>query len=340
MEKISVDTNLKFLYGRFMSIQMNHYRIHIKSVTLLLMNKSVYENSDLTAAMAFYQERTDRCLQQLLPTTTVVPEKLHEAMHYAVFAGGKRVRPLLVYLTGRIFDVELEILDRPAAALELIHTYSLVHDDLPAMDDDDLRRGKPTCHKVYGEAIAILTGDALQTHAFEVLCDDNHAISKHPQHAGIVAELARASGSTGMAGGQAIDLLAAGSPLALAELQTLHRMKTGALIRASVVMGALCADNATKTQITALSRYAECIGLSFQIQDDILDVIGDTQTLGKPAGSDEEKDKPTYTSLLGLEGARQKAWETHEQALKHLEDFDSAADTLRALSEYIVSRAS
>lgn len=278
-------------------------------------------------------------LQRWLPTETTVPEHLHAAMRYASLDGGKRVRPVLVYATGSALGVPPEQLDGPACAVEFIHAYSLVHDDLPAMDNDDLRRGKPTCHKAFDEATAILVGDALQSLAFEVLATDPAMVAEPACRLAIIRELAVASGSRGMAGGQAIDTAAEGKRLTLEQLQAMHSYKTGALIKASVRFGALSNPETTATQHAALDRYAEAIGLAFQIRDDILDVEGDTETLGKPQGSDQAREKPTYTSLLGLDGAKAKAQELHEQALHSLIEFGAEAELLRWLSAYIVGRA-
>jgi farnesyl diphosphate synthase len=234
--------------------------------------------------------------------------------------------------------VEISRLDGPACAVELIHAYSLVHDDLPAMDDDELRRGRPTCHVAFDEATAILAGDGLLTLAFEVLATDETMATLPEQRLRMVRELAEASGNRGMVGGQAIDIAAEGRQLTLEQLQTMHRHKTGALIRAAVRLGALACDTLQPEQARALDTYAESVGLAFQIRDDILDVEADTATLGKPQGSDEARNKPTYTSLLGLDGAKQKAQALHQQALESLYAFDEAADPLRWISAYIVDR--
>jgi len=267
--------------------------------------------------------------------------QLRAAMRYSLFNGGKRVRPTLAYASALAINTNAlqthkPLLDRVACALESLHSYSLVHDDLPAMDDDDLRRGKPTCHIAYGEATAILAGDALQTFAFELLCNACD-VSATTQLA-LIKQLATASGATGMVLGQAIDLAAVDQQLSLAELETMHRHKTGALIRASVSMGATSL-NASAAQLAALDNYAAAIGLAFQVQDDILDVTADTQTLGKQQGADIARNKPTYVALLGLDAARTKAKELHQQALAALDSFDSNADYLRALSEYIIARS-
>lgn len=297
------------------------------------------EPMPLKALLKQYQQRTETALQRWLPRDTSSPEHLHAAMRYASLDGGKRVRPVLVYATGSALGVPLDQLDGPACAVEFIHAYSLVHDDLPAMDNDDLRRGKPTCHKAYDEATAILVGDALQSLAFEVLSTDPTMVADPVCRLAIIRELALASGSRGMAGGQAIDTAAEGKRLSLEQLQAMHRYKTGALLKASVRFGALSNPATTERQRQDLDRYADAIGLAFQIRDDILDVEADTKTLGKPQGSDEARGKPTYTSLLGLDGAKAKARELHEQAMFSLEGFGAEADPLRWLSAYIVDRA-
>ena len=294
--------------------------------------------SDFNSRLKLYQQRIDKALDACLPNGQAQKNKLTEAMRYSVIGGGgKRIRPAMVYAAGEAMDVDQNILDAPACAVEIIHTYSLIHDDLPAMDDDDLRRGQPTCHKAFDEATAILAGDALQAHAFEILAASNLHVNDR-RRLEIIHLLATASGSDGMAGGQAIDLAAVGNRLTLEQLEAMHRLKTGALIKASILLGAMCSPTVTEDELAMLSRYADCIGLSFQIQDDILDVIGDTETLGKPKGSDEKMQKPTYPSILGLDASRKLALEQHQQALSHLETLGQRADTLRQLSAYIVER--
>lgn len=284
-----------------------------------------------------YRARADRALHHYLPEIPEQNNRLHTAMHYAVTNGGKRVRPLLVYATGEALGVPSEALDVPASALEMIHAYSLVHDDLPAMDDDDLRRGKPTCHKQFDEATAILAGDALQAHAFQILAEGEHMLADAQTRLDMLTLLADASGPKGMALGQAIDLGATGTMLSLSELELMHRHKTGALICASVLLGAMQSPQYL-TLKPCLQQYAEAIGLAFQIVDDILDVISDTQTLGKQQGADIEKNKPTYPALLGLDGARQHALSMHELALESLSGLPNEFDVLRQLSTYIVER--
>lgn len=294
--------------------------------------------SDFNSRLKSYQQRVDKALDACLPNGQAQNYKLTEAMRYSVIGGGgKRIRPAMVYAAGEAMGVDPSILDTPACAVEIIHTYSLIHDDLPAMDDDDLRRGQPTCHKAFDEATAILAGDALQAHAFEILAASNLHVNDR-RRLEIIHLLATASGSDGMAGGQAIDLAAVGNSLTLEQLEAMHRLKTGALIKASILLGAMCSTTVTEDELAMLGRYADCIGLSFQIQDDILDVIGDTETLGKPKGSDEKMQKPTYPSILGLDASRKLALEQHQQALSHLETLGERADTLRQLSAYIVER--
>lgn len=259
-------------------------------------------------------------------------------MRYCVLDGGKRMRPMLTYCAGQALALPLEVLDAPACAVEFIHVYSLIHDDLPAMDDDNLRRGKPTCHIAFDEATAILTGDALQALAFEILAHDPTLTATHENRLKMITVLAKASGSQGMVGGQAIDLESIGTQLNLPELENMHIHKTGALIRASVNMAALSKSDIDPGLATKLDHYAKCIGLSFQVKDDILDVESDTATLGKTQGKDSNNDKPTYPALLGLAGAKQKALELHEKALDSLSVFGKEADLLRDLSLYIIER--
>ncbi len=285
-----------------------------------------------------FGERIEKNLQRWLPTEQTHPVRLHEAMRYATMGGGKRIRPALMYATGQALNIPLAQRDGPACAVELIHAYSLIHDDLPAMDNDELRRGKPTCHKAFDEATAILAGDAIQALAFFVLAHDKHVTNDSGVRLRMVEMLARAAGSRGMAGGQAIDLASVGKTLNLAELEDMHIHKTGALIRASVMIGAISKLDIPNHDLEQLDHYAKCIGLAFQIHDDILDVEGDTDTLGKPQGSDSERNKPTYPALLGLEEARVLAQELHDNALTSLEIFGDRADLLRNIATYIVKR--
>lgn len=282
-----------------------------------------------------YQQRTEQILARILPGDEASPTQLHKAMRYACLDGGKRIRPLLVYAVGALFDVMPEQLDSAASAVELIHCYSLVHDDLPAMDNDELRRGKPTCHIQFGDAIAMLAGDALQAEAFAMLAAD-HSLSSE-QRVKLLTLLGKACGSRGMAGGQAIDLCSVGKKLSVEQLSTMHRLKTGALIESSILMGAVVA-NADAETYRALSEFAEAIGLAFQIQDDVLDVIGDTGILGKRQGADAELNKPTYPSLLGLTAAKELVAEHYQEGMTSLAIFDEKADALREVADYIVRR--
>lgn len=277
--------------------------------------------------------RTEQVLARIFERATPVAGELDAAMRYGVLGGGKRLRPVLVYAAGRALGAEDTALDAPAAAIELIHAYSLIHDDLPAMDDDDMRRGRPTVHRVYNEAMAILTGDALQTLAFEVLAE-----ARPPRLGAMVGVLAHASGRDGMAAGQALDLCAVGGQLDVDALATMHRYKTGALIRAAVRLGALAAVDEDDSRVAALDAYATAIGLAFQIQDDILDVAGDAATLGKATGADAARAKPTYPALLGLEGARAKAHGLLDEALDALAPLGERAFPLADLARHMIDR--
>jgi geranylgeranyl pyrophosphate synthase len=288
--------------------------------------------------LSLCQNRVEWALEARLPSDNILPQKLHQAMRYCVLDGGKRMRPLLTYCTGKTLGIAPEELDGPACAVEFIHVYSLIHDDLPAMDDDDLRRGKPTCHVAFDEATAILTGDALQALAFELLAHDQTIKASPENRIKMITTLARASGSLGMVGGQAIDLASVGTKLNLPELENMHIHKTGALIRASVNLATLAKPGVDAAAAAKLDQYAKCIGLSFQVKDDILDEESDTATLGKTQGKDKDNDKPTYPALLGLAGAKQKAQELHEKALDSLSIFGTEADLLRDLSLYIIER--
>jgi len=294
----------------------------------------------LKTLLKTYQNRVNNALNACLPAPQIQPSRLHEAMRYAVLNGGKRVRPILVYFSAQALQIQPAAVDPAACSVELIHAYSLVHDDLPAMDDDDLRRGKPTCHKAFDEATAILAGDALQTLAFYLLSHAQQLQANAEQRLQMLETLALASGSRGMVGGQMIDMEAVGQTLNLAALENMHIHKTGALIRASVKLGALSCPNIAESTLADLDHYAKCIGLAFQIQDDILDVESSTEMLGKQQGADAALDKPTYPALLGLAGAKQMATELVEEALARLQEFDEGADPLRWMAEYIVTRKS
>ncbi len=284
------------------------------------------------------RERLEGCLDRWLPAATRHPASLHQAMRYSALDGGKRIRPTLVYAGGQAVGADPAALDAPACAIELIHAYSLIHDDLPAMDDDDLRRGKPSCHRAFGEATAILAGDALQSLAFHVLSTHGHGQLDAATRLHMLDQLAQAAGSRGMTGGQAIDLAATGQQLNIAELEDMHIHKTGALVRASVLLGALCGCAADDPRLEKLDHYAKCIGLAFQIRDDILDVEGEVDALGKHPGMDQQHEKPTYPALLGLEPARQRAQELHAEAMESLAGLDERADPLRWISAYIIER--
>ena len=286
--------------------------------------------------------RTEQALDLRLPAKTRAPQRLHAAMRHATLGGGKRLRAALVFAAGEALGQrQQEVLDVPACALELMHAYSLVHDDLPAMDNDDLRRGQPTVHRAFDEATAILAGDALQALAFELLAGDVALTVSPARRLSMIARLGAAAGSVGMAGGQAIDLDAVGKTLTLAELENMHHAKTGALIGAAVALGALSAlsaERAEPSQFAALDAYARAIGLAFQIADDILDVEGETAILGKPRGSDQKHAKPTYPALLGLDRARLLAREQHAIALESLRPLGDNARLLGEIADFILDR--
>ena len=286
------------------------------------------------------QSRVDAALDELFQAPRDELERLYQAMRYSVMNGGKRVRPLLVYAACEALQGDIERADGAACAVELIHAYSLVHDDLPAMDDDDLRRGQPTTHKAFDEATAILAGDGLQSLAFEVLADRRRNPQAPEVRLQMLSALGGAAGPSGMVGGQAIDLGSVGQKLDREALETMHRHKTGALIEASVLLGALASGKADDLSLKALLQYARAIGLAFQVQDDILDVESDTATLGKTQGKDEAHDKPTYPALLGLDAAKDYALELRDQALHVLRAFGNSAEPLRELARYIVERRS
>lgn len=283
------------------------------------------------------QARVERALERVLPASDHTPQRLHQAMRYAVLGSGKRVRPMLAFAAGEVADAPYERLDAVACALELIHAYSLVHDDLPCMDDDVLRRGRPTVHVEFDEATALLVGDALQSLAFQVLAAGPHA-EDPAREVDMLHTLAVASGSRGMAGGQAIDLAAVGNALELPELEFMHILKTGALIRASVALGARSGGALGSAEAAQLDRYAKCVGLAFQVVDDVLDSEAPTATLGKTAGKDAAQGKPTYVSLLGVVRAKALAQELRRDAHAALERFGGRAGRLRDLADFIVTR--
>jgi farnesyl diphosphate synthase len=294
---------------------------------------------DFRAWMEDVQARTERALERFLPASTAVPVKLHEAMRYTVLGGGKRVRPLLAYAAGSLFGADgqhEDALARAACAVEMIHAYSLVHDDMPCMDDDALRRGKPTVHVAYDEATALLVGDALQAQAFEVLAG-GEAVAPARQ-VQMLRLLAEAAGSAGMCGGQAIDLDSVGLSLTLEELERMHQLKTGAMLRVSVLLGALCGKDLAPHELEALVAYSRAIGLAFQVVDDVLDATADSATLGKTAGKDAAANKPTYVSILGLEPSKALAEQLRRQAHEALAPFGEQALRLRELADLIVQR--
>jgi farnesyl diphosphate synthase len=296
---------------------------------------------------ADFLERVTSCqarIEQVLDGALALPdpgtERLREAMRYSVLGAGKRLRPILVYLTGESLGAPLARLDAPAAAVELIHVYSLVHDDLPAMDDDDLRRGRPTCHRAYDEATAILVGDAVQALAFAVLANEPMAGTSAQTRLEMIRVLARATGTGGMAGGQALDLAAVGHTLTVAAIENMHRRKTGALIQGSVVLGALAAGVKSGAELTALEHFGAEIGLAFQIQDDILDVEGDPALLGKSIGADAAHAKPTYPSTAGLDASRTRASALRDAAIAALAPLGERAAALAHLANFVVDRSS
>jgi len=292
--------------------------------------------ADFQGWIADRQARFEDVLRELLPRAEIAPQRLHETMRYAVLDGGKRIRPLLVFAAGELAGAEAARLNIAASAVELIHAYSLVHDDMPCMDNDVLRRGKPTCHVQFDEATAMLAGDSLQTLAFQLLAE--HRLNDDAlRQLEMIKLLAVASGSRGMAGGQAIDLASVGKSLTLPELESMHIHKTGALIRAATLLGAHC-GSVTAAQLDKLDRFGKLIGLAFQVVDDVLDCEADTVTLGKTAGKDADNDKPTYVSLLGINGAREMAHRLHREAMETLVEFGDSAQRLCELADFIVLR--
>lgn len=292
--------------------------------------------SSFADRVAGYRDRLERALEARLPAAEASPASLHAAMRYAALGGGKRIRPLLCYASGEMLGVAADRLDDAACAVECVHVFSLVHDDLPAMDDDALRRGKPSTHAAFGEATAILAGDALQTRAFEILAGDG--VHGATERLGMIAILAGATGSQGMTGGQAVDLESEGKQLAAADLEALDRDKTGKLIRAAVLMPCCAVPNLPAASRDALDRFAECMGLAFQIKDDVLDVEGEQALTGKTHGADAARGKATYPSLMGMDNAKRRADALYAEALAALERFGDAAEPLRWLARYIVHR--
>jgi len=284
-----------------------------------------------------YRSRINSFLEKILPAANIVPAELHQAIRYVVLGSGKRLRAALIYATGEALGAKLDELDAVAAAVELMHSYSLVHDDLPAMDNDDLRHGKPTCHKAFNEAIAILTGDALQALAFEVLSNANTITAD--VRVKMITVLANAVGSMEMVGGQVLDLVAEGKQINIQELEAIHTRKTGALIAASVQLGALAAGCDDIKQLKNLELFAQAIGLAFQVQDDIIDIESSTETLGKQQGADLAKNKATYPALLGIAATKEKVNNLYQQALQHLAKAELAESYLKHLAVFIVQRS-
>jgi farnesyl diphosphate synthase len=291
---------------------------------------------DFQKWLSEHQLRFEEVLKQVLASADIAPHRLHAAMRYSVLDGGKRVRPLLAFAAGDLAGADIARVNIAAAAVELIHAYSLVHDDMPCMDDDKLRRGKATCHVEFDEATALLVGDALQSLAFQLL-SENCLSDEAAKQLQMIKVLAVASGSRGMAGGQAIDLASVGKQISLPELEQMHIHKTGALIRAAILLGAYC-GNLSQPQLDKLDRYGKCIGLAFQVVDDVLDSEADTATLGKTAGKDAKNDKPTYVALLGVSGAKKMAGELHQEALQSVAEFGGKARRLNELADFIVMR--
>lgn len=292
--------------------------------------------NDLKAWQQKAQAQTELILERLLPSENELPQRLHQAMRYVTLGGGKRLRPLLVLAASELGDADNAAVEQAMAAIEMVHVYSLVHDDMPAMDNDSLRRGKPTCHVQYDEATALLVGDALQTQAFDLLSRPTDLPAA--RQLAMLSTLAKASGSLGMAGGQAIDLANVGKAMNQAELEQMHGLKTGALIRAAVALGAMACTDLNETDLARLDDYARKLGLAFQVIDDVLDCEADTATLGKTAGKDEEADKPTYVKLMGLTQARQYAETLVADAVAALQPFGENAAHLRRLAEFVTAR--
>ena len=291
------------------------------------------------AQLEEWRIRMEAALAARLPRADLVPTRLHEAMRYSVLGGGKRIRPALVFATARTVGLDDSQVEAAACAIELVHVYSLVHDDLPAMDDDDLRRGRPTCHKAFDEATAVLVGDALQTLAFKVLARDPALPDSAATRLELVELLADASGTFGMAGGQAIDLAVQGKRLSIAQVEEMHARKTGALIRVSIMMAAACAPALDTRLYEALGHFADPIGLAFQIQDDLLDVLGDVSTLGKATGADSERGKPTHPAVIGIQASQERVRLLHAQALDALSPFGVRAEPLRSLAGWLLARS-
>lgn len=297
------------------------------------------ENNRLESLLAFYQQRVEQVMTAALDLQKVNDPQLIAAMRYSLLSGGKRIRPFLVYSVGQMLGARVEDLDAPAAAIECLHTYSLIHDDLPAMDDDDLRRGRPTCHKAFNEATAILAGDALQALAFEILSSHPYQQVDANKQLQMVQQLARNAGYSGMCGGQAIDLAHTNKQMTVAALEAMHQLKTGALIECAVQLAWLASPATQDNERLALVRYARALGLAFQVQDDILDIESDTATLGKPQGSDQLANKATYPSLLGLPAAKAKAQQLFTEAKQALTMLPYETQPLSAFAHYVIARS-
>lgn len=284
-----------------------------------------------------WRQRVEQSLEQLLPPESEEPSRLHQAMRYSSMGAGKRLRAICAYASARIFSADSSLVDNAACAIEMVHAYSLIHDDLPAMDDDDLRRGKPTCHRAFDEATAILAGDALQSLAFEVIAADTQL--PETSRAQLLLTLSRAIGPAGMAGGQALDMMATGKQCSRSELEQIHALKTGALIRASVLMGAQASGAAQAEDLAVLDSFAADLGLAFQIADDILDEEGETDVIGKPGGSDRDSDKSTYVALLGIDGARGEAGRLRDRAVDTVRaQYSDRANDLVQVVQFAVAR--
>lgn len=295
-------------------------------------------SSNVLSSLTQYQQRVEQQLQRVLLERSCTDKRLLDAMTYSLLLGGKRVRPFLVYSCGHMLGASLTDLDGPAAALEAIHSYSLIHDDLPAMDNDDLRRGKATCHKAFDEATAILAGDALQALAFDILCSHRYQQVAAADVVIMLQQLSYAAGYNGMCGGQAIDLAQTNHKTTLQQLEQMHRLKTGALIECAILLAWQCSPAKKQEDKEALLVFARALGLAFQVQDDILDIESDTTTLGKPQGSDSKANKSTYPALLGLDAAKEKARQLYQQALQALTQLPYNTDELRAFAQYVIER--
>jgi len=293
---------------------------------------------ELDSRLEGWRHRVEAQLDRWLPADSAVPQRLHAAMRYGVLGPGKRIRPALVYATAETLAVPLDRVDAPACAVEMIHAYSLVHDDLPAMDDDDLRRGRPTCHRAFDEATAILAGDSLQVLAFKVLANDPEAPPDASTRVRLIDILADASGTAGMAGGQALDLGAEGRRIGVTEIERIHTLKTAALIRASVLMAACCATTLEADGFEALGSFGSAVGLAFQVQDDLLDIEGDVNLTGRPTGSDEARSMPTYPAVAGADAARARVHELHAEASRVLELHGWHRGPLAALADWLLTR--